>query len=132
MCATMRTMIKIKKKHILIIDDSVDNQQLLKILLELRGYTTECCSNGEEALQLLKTATRLPNTILLDLRMPVMDGLAFRAMQSLDPRLKKIPVIFISADEGIDLNKAETSDVLQKPLNISQLVKTIEANILRH
>jgi DNA-binding response OmpR family regulator len=63
------------KKTILIIDDEVDLQQLVKIALKSRGYRVETANNGLEGLEKLKTIT--PHLIILDLNMPKMGGLVF-------------------------------------------------------
>lgn len=63
------------KKTILVIDDEVDLQELMKIALKSRGYHVETASNGLEGLEKLKTIK--PHLIILDLNMPKMGGLVF-------------------------------------------------------
>ena len=63
------------KKTILVIDDEVDLQQLVKIALKSRGYRVETANNGLEGLEKLKTIN--PHLIILDLNMPKMGGLVF-------------------------------------------------------
>ena len=63
------------KKTILLIDDEIDLQQLVKIALNSRGYKVETANNGLEGLEKLKTIT--PHLIILDLNMPKMGGLVF-------------------------------------------------------
>ncbi|MDE1920549.1 MAG: response regulator [Candidatus Omnitrophica bacterium] len=63
------------KKTILVIDDEVDLQQLMKIALRSRGYRVETANNGVEGLEILKKIE--PHLIILDLNMPKMGGLAF-------------------------------------------------------
>jgi len=122
-------MEKDQTNHILIVDDSPDQQFLLKMLLESRGYTTECTSNGEEALNLLRSREEMPHAILLDLNMNVMDGFEFRQLQCADPLLRDIPVIVVSGQDDIDSIQAKmNSDVIQKPLSISALFETLERN----
>lgn len=116
-------------KPILIVDDSKDHQILLKMFLESRGYKVDCTSNGEEALVLLRSAQVLPQTILLDLRMPVMDGIDFRNRQREDPLLKDIPVVIMSGDEDTEQIKIKTgSEVLKKPVSLSSVLETLERN----
>ncbi len=64
-----------EKKTILLIDDEIDLQQLVKIALQSRGYKVETANNGLEGLEKLKKLT--PHLIILDLNMPKMGGLAF-------------------------------------------------------
>ena len=64
-----------EKKTILLIDDEIDLQQLVKIALKSRGYKVETANNGIEGLEKLKTIK--PHLIILDLNMPKMGGLVF-------------------------------------------------------
>lgn len=113
-------------KHILIIDDSADQRLLLKILLEAKGYTTECTTNGKEALRLLREKKFMPETILLDMNMEVMGGFEFRQLQRADPLLKDIPVIVVSGEDDINsLSVKMNSEVVQKPLKISTLLAAL-------
>lgn len=124
---------KSASKHILIIDDSLDQQTLLKIILEANGYTTECRSNGEEALQLLHSDARLPDAILLDLNMPIMGGLEFRKAQQQDPLLKDIPVVIMSGENDLTSTRKKTnSEVLTKPFTIANLIEIVSRNSYLH
>lgn len=121
------------KKHILIIDDSKDQQVLLKILLESRGYTTDFTHNGEEALSLLRSMTKMPHVILLDLNMPLMGGLDFRQIQRNDPALMDIPVVFMTGEEGQAFAIASScTEVIRKPLTIWSLMDAVERNTRHH
>lgn len=85
------------RKHILIVEDSTDLQSLLRTLFENEDYTVLQASNGQEALEVLHNQAQLPSLILLDIMMPIMDGLEFRSKQQQDPRLANIPVIVMTA-----------------------------------
>jgi two-component system chemotaxis response regulator CheY len=81
---------------VLIIDDHPDTLATIGELVSDEGHAHHEVSNGQEALSWLERQAELPCLILLDLRMPVMDGWDFlRAMRTL-PRLAEIPVIVIS------------------------------------
>lgn len=126
-------MDKVQLKHILIVDDCSEQRLLLKYLLEAKGYTTECTSNGKVALGLLRTTKELPETILLDLNMEIMNGYEFRQLQCADPQLKHIPIVIISGEEDTNSIQEKTqSDVLQKPLNISNLLEMLKRNSRLH
>lgn len=113
-------------KNIFIIDDSVDMRSLLKLILESRGYEANCSANGEEALNILSSLKRLPDLILLDLRMPVMDGFDFLECQRLDPRIKNIPVVVMTGEEDPAFRRISIeSAVLTKPLSMSQVLETV-------
>ncbi len=121
------------KKHVLIVDDSLDQQMLLKILLESRGYTIDCTQNGEDALKLLYSMTKMPQIILLDLNMPQMGGLDFRQVQRSDPILKDIPVVIMSGEEDVaSFNSCTHAEVLTKPLTILALMEALERNMSVH
>jgi len=90
--------------EILVVDDTPANLKLLSMLLAEQGYRVRPASNGLLALR--SVAAKAPDLILLDIRMPDMDGYTLCRQIKADPRLAPIPVIFISA-----LN--ETSDKVQ-------------------
>lgn len=126
-------MKKNQTKHILIVDDSSEQRFLLKMLLEAKGYTTECTPNGQEALTLLRSSETLPQTILLDLNMDVMGGVEFRQLQRADPLLRNIPVVIVSGEDNAASIRANmNSDVVTKPLNISSLMAALERNSRLH
>lgn len=79
----------------MIVEDDAQYLALLKAQLQASGYTTVSATNGLDALE--KARANPPRLILLDLHMPVMDGLQFRLAQVADPLLADVPVIMISA-----------------------------------
>jgi CheY-like chemotaxis protein len=115
------------KKLILIVDDSLDNQTLLDLIFTSKGYGVHCASNGAEALLLLKELTILPDLILLDARMPVMDGYEFRVEQKKTDRLKDIPVVVMTGDTDIKMthDMLNPLGVLIKPLQIQSVINSI-------
>jgi CheY-like chemotaxis protein len=64
----------------------------------VENYLVSRAVNGQKALDLLHSMKELPSLILLDITMPVMDGIEFRQEQKRDPRLAKIPVIVMTVD----------------------------------
>lgn len=113
---------------ILIIDDDAGIRQLLVLFLTHKGVTATSAANGLEALSQLQLDRTLPDLILLDLMMPVMDGAAFRDAQRADPQLAAIPVVVMSAAENIDAQApALTADAyLPKPIDFDALTGLIE------
>jgi chemotaxis response regulator CheB len=79
-----------------VVDDDRDIREALCDLLEAWGYRTVAASNGHEAFKYLAVGEK-PALIMLDLMMPVMDGLRFREEQLKHPQYSAIPVIAISA-----------------------------------
>lgn len=115
-------------KHILIIEDSVDLQALLSRLLAKQGYIVSKAYNGQEALDVLSAMKTLPDLILLDIMMPVMDGFVFRQEMQKDLRLNSIPVVVMSADSH-PRSKDETlkaAAFMRKPVDIDDLLKIAE------
>lgn len=117
------------KKFIFIIDDSLDNRELLTMLLEAKGFDVQCACNGEEALSLLKELSRLPNLILLDALMPVMDGYEFRERQNNSFRLKDIPVVVMTGDDDVEMSKNmnRPQGIILKPLHINSVIESVSA-----
>jgi CheY-like chemotaxis protein len=133
----VHSMEKNENKRVLVVEDSADGQMLLKTLLDAKGFSTECTSNGKEALSLLRSVKmskgKLPRVILLDLNMPVMGGIDFRRIQQNDPFLKDIPVVIMSGESDMAKTRKQTNaEVLMKPLNILKLIEALERNSKLH
>ena len=82
-------------RTLLIVDDNQQNLYMLQVLLSANGFQVEQASNGVEALELARR--RLPDMIVSDILMPVMDGFALCRAWKEDERLKNIPFIFYTA-----------------------------------
>jgi CheY-like chemotaxis protein len=123
----MLDMAQAPARKVLVIDDDDDICATLKELLEEQGLVVACASNGHEALDLLHESPPLPDVILLDLMMPVMNGWEFRGAQKKDPSIASIPVIVItatgSARERAGLMGVE--EILLKPIHLDQLLAVI-------
>jgi two-component system response regulator MprA len=78
--------------HVLIAEDSEEDRQLLKKLLELNGYRVTAVGNGQEALAAARSYR--PDAIISDVAMPKMDGYILCHTWMLDTELKTIPFIF--------------------------------------
>jgi sigma-54 dependent transcriptional regulator len=113
------------RSHILVIEDDGVVRQSLGELLEDSGYEVSFAENGRAALALLDGA-RTPDLIVLDLKMPVMDGWQFRAIQKDDPRLGHIPVVAMSADRGAPATTISAQAYLRKPLDAGEFLRTVE------
>lgn len=112
---------------VLVVDDEAYNRKLLRNLLEKAGVRITEASNGEEALEALGRAAY--DLVLLDLRMPVMDGFAtLKAVRKL-PDMKTMPVVALSAaisqEERVSMVKDSWSGVLLKPFKVHDLASVI-------
>ena len=111
------------KGRILVVDDDQGGLEALSDILEYEGYTVERAQNGLQALEHLQQSRPLPNLIILDLLMPVMDGWEFRTRQKEDPALAEVPVLVItaiSATAGID-----AAEILHKPIDVDALLRAV-------
>jgi CheY-like chemotaxis protein len=119
-------------KEILLIEDDDAILESLRELLESFNYRVECAENGKAALDRLRSGEPLPGLILLDLMMPVMDGLQFRVEQMSDPELRNIPVIVMSADGHMEskLESVSADGYLSKPIRLETILASVERYLL--
>ena len=99
---------------------------MIEELLDDAGYAVRTAAHGESALTVLSEWR--PDLILLDMRMPVMDGKAFRRAQMAHPGWRGIPVVVMSATERF-LEEEETigaKAVLAKPFEFDDLLALVE------
>lgn len=117
--------------RVLVVDDDFDLLDALCEVLSDAGYEVARASNGFEALQILAEQP-LPDLILLDLMMPIMDGPRFRQVQLADPRLAAIPTVALSAGT-IDrrIMELQLADWMPKPVSVATLLATVERHRLR-
>jgi CheY-like chemotaxis protein len=112
---------------ILLVEDDFDVREALAETLRDEGYRVECAVDGAQALDYLRAGGR-PGLILLDLMMPRMSGSEFRMVQKVDPALRHVPVVLLSADGRME-EKArvlETAGAIKKPIDLQELLSTIE------
>lgn len=115
-----------ERATILIVEDDTDINEMLTALLEMKGYLVSRTYNGVEALAYLRSGADIPAVILLDLWMPVMDGLQFLNEYHQDPKLTLIPVIVFSAIADFpDAHSLDCAAVLRKPFHLEQLLHRI-------
>lgn len=121
-----------RARRVLCVDDEDFNLELLEALLAPQGYETLTALNGREALDAL--ASRPVDLVLLDINMPVMDGLEVCRRIKADPQLSHIPVIMItsldSKESKLKGMEAGAEEFLSKPFDQAELLLRI-GNILR-
>lgn len=115
-------------KFVLIVEDDVDLSASFAEVLETEGYRVTIAANGQEALDQLENGD-LPELILLDMRMPVMDAWEFREKQQKIPQIASIPVVAVTADETATHQAAllEVPAYLSKPVTIECLLEAVES-----
>ncbi|MCC7440536.1 MAG: response regulator [Bdellovibrionales bacterium] len=119
------------QKRILIVDDDESLHALLTPILKRAGLSVLNAKDGKEAMSLLEVSDPLPDLILLDLGMPVMDGVQFRAAQKAKIHLARIPVIVITSRATIekDMNAIDAKAFLKKPIEARLLIQTIASHL---
>ena len=113
--------------HILVVEDELENLEVIAETLEFLGAQVQTARNGKEGLTVLETF--MPDFILTDLSMPVMDGWEMRSHIRSDPRFATIPVVALSAhviagDKERAL-EAGFDGYLTKPIDIFTLLDDI-------
>jgi CheY-like chemotaxis protein len=113
----------VSKGTVLVVDDHGEVRDFLMRALRMAGYAAAGAAHGREALAWLRATERPPCLILLDLRMPVMDGLEFLRERRRDPVLAAVPVVVVSASGPVevDLSSWDVAACLAKPMNLGQL-----------
>jgi two-component system cell cycle response regulator len=113
---------------VLIAEDNAVNRELLRELLEARGYTVLEACDGQEALHMIEQGP--PDLVLLDISMPVLDGFAVMWSIRGNPLLALLPVVAVTAyamrgDREKILNSG-FDGYLSKPLNPSSLTEELD------
>ena len=109
---------------ILVVDDDPGIQRVMTKFLKLEGFTSAVAANGEEALAYLRGGGDAC-VIVLDLRMPVMDGWAFRKAQRLDPSLARIPIVVLSGVEAERIPELEAVAAFRKPVSFPAVLDVV-------
>jgi CheY-like chemotaxis protein len=116
------------QRTILVVDDDADLRTMVVLLLETAGYEVRVAADGVEALEQLKDG--LPDLILLDMRMPRMDG------WELGRRLRlayghEIPIVVMTAAERAEkrAKEIEADDFVAKPFDVDNLLRIVARNL---
>jgi DNA-binding response OmpR family regulator len=111
--------------RVLVVDDEPDSVELLQEFLTGKGYEVVTASNGEEALR--KVKEERPHLVLLDVRMPGMNGLdVLRKVREFDQEVGVIMVTAVNEeDTGRDALKLGAFDYIVKPLNFEYLERSL-------
>ena len=112
---------------VLIVDDEKGVRDLLHSFLKATGYQTIMASNGDEAIELAKSES--PNAILLDVKMPGIDGIETCKRLRAEDKTRFIPVIMVT---GFGTNMKEATDagaddLINKPFNLTDLALRVKS-----
>ena len=129
---------KMKKKaaelpKVLLVEDTEDNRFMMRRLLEMSGFQVVEAMNGEEAVRLARAES--PQLILMDLSLPVIDGLAATRLIRKVPALEATPIIAVSAHDTSDFQaeavEAGCNSYVTKPIDFNELEQLIH-QLLTH
>ena len=123
---------KAEPRTVLLVEDTEDNRFMMRRLLEMAGYQVVEAMNGEEAVKLAKSEA--PHLILMDLSLPVIDGLAATRLIRKLPQCESTPIIAVSAHDTSDFQseaiEAGCNSYVTKPIDFNDLEDLI-AKLLR-
>jgi CheY-like chemotaxis protein len=111
---------------VLVVEDNEEVREVLAEILRVEGAEVACAANGAEGWA-RAAATPRPCLILLDFKMPVMDGIEFLKRRNADPELSAIPVIMISGTEELTGREAELNfqGFVRKPFDPAVLMEIV-------
>jgi len=122
----LRIFVQYSKTKILIVEDDAESREMLKVLLEARGYTLLCAGDGGEGFHL--AVKQQPDLIITDLAMPEVDGFDLIRLLRQEPVTSAIPVIVFTAYIDIEqkaLKKLGANEIAFKPIRVEQLLAMI-------
>lgn len=112
--------------RVLVAEDDASLATVLSILLKDAGYQVTACGDGPSA---LAAAADPPGVVLLNVRMPGLDGIEVCRRLKADPRTREVPVIFVTAEAPTDpvaqLDGAPYEDILSKPYEADALLTLV-------
>ena len=115
-------------KKILLVDDDLDLQCLIKMALEIEDYEVLLANNGKEALEMIEAGEGQDiKCVILDLMMPIMGGEEMLSILRSKPQFEKLPVIISTAKGFLDEKKISNyQGLIKKPMKINNLYKTVK------
>lgn len=125
-----------KTQKILTVDDDESIRQAVSDMLEMEGFESVWAKNGQVALDYLKKIpdSELPDLVLLDYMMPVMNGKDFFLQKKSDPRISDIPVVMMTANGNLVnvMENVETTGYMSKPMDYETVVKMVKHFLDHH
>ena len=116
-----------REKVILIVEDDPKNLKLIRDLLQFSGYKVLEATDGKQAVELAKD--KKPDLILMDIQMPVMDGLEAIGILKNDEETKNIPIVALTASvmKGAEerILRAGCDGYISKPTDIEELLRKV-------
>ena len=121
-----------RPQMILVVDDQEINRDLLCDILEGKNYELIYAENGKEALEQMRANIDELSIVLLDLRMPVMNGMEVLEIVRNDEQLRRIPIIVLTADKNAELQALQmgASDFITKPFDMREVIQARVSRII--
>jgi PAS domain S-box-containing protein len=127
-------IIRFENAKVLVVDDTEINLNLIEMALEDANLTLFTALNGKQAIE--KSLEIHPDLILMDLRMPIMDGYEAATIIRKDDSTKSIPIIAISASPDLEIKYAKSpslfNDYLLKPIMLTDLFELLKKHLPYH
>lgn len=115
------------KMRVLVIEDNTENMELMVYLMQSAGYEVLTATDGAAGLE--SAARELPDLVLCDVRMPVLDGFEVARRFKSDENLRSIPLVAVTASvSGIDRDQALTAgfdDFVAKPIDPESFLRQV-------
>jgi len=115
------------EKVILIVEDDPKNLKLIRDVLRVNGYATLEAINGKQGVEMAKS--KIPDLILMDIQMPIMDGLEATRILKTDADTSKIPVVALTSYAMVGdeekIQDAGCDGYLTKPIDIKEFLKIV-------
>jgi two-component system cell cycle response regulator DivK len=122
-----------RRQRVLVVDDSAEIRELWRLCLNFWGFAVQEAANGEEAVQ--KARLSPPDLILMDLSMPVLDGVQATRQLKEDPSTAHVPVVALSAQTtepgAEEVTNAGAEAFVQKPCDPEELLQHIRSALTR-
>jgi two-component system, chemotaxis family, chemotaxis protein CheY len=117
-------------KKILLIEDDPSIREILELALNEEGFEVISATNGIDAFNVLYKIETLPSLILCDLRMPFMDGIAFRKEQLMKDEYAAIPFILMTAEKNVpSVKEMGAFAFIFKPMDLEVLLKLVSSKL---
>lgn len=113
---------------ILIVEDDSQNLKLISTVLQARGYTTLEATDGKQGVDMARA--KMPDLIIMDIQMPVMDGFEAISILKADPVTKSIPIVALTAfamqGDRENCMEAGFNDYITKPMDTRAFVTKVK------
>ena len=116
------------RTHVVVIEDAAATRELVQVVVEDASSTETLARDGAAALDVLWAPGCVPDVMVVDVRMPLVDGRTCRRMQQGYPQWRTIPVIAVSAEREVHAaaHALGMAAVLLKPFTVSELLATVQ------